>query len=165
MHPNARAQLRSELALLPDLFDLSSSSGDSSLLDQSTTSSLPANPSQRYARECVLSGEDLGANGENPVLELVDQGRHFMCLAAGSNTAAEVDSPAGSAAPGFISASGSGELPSPSGAEPVGADLLRAKCPAPPHRQLVRMCKRILGAHLLLTPRRLDPLRRLDPVR
>jgi hypothetical protein len=117
MQLNVGAQLWSELALLPDLFDLSSSFGYSSLPDQSIVSSFLANPSQRSAPNCVLSGEDSGTNDGNFALESVDQGRHFMCLAVGRNMKVEVDPPAGSAAPSPVSPSGSGELPLPSGTE------------------------------------------------
>jgi hypothetical protein len=74
MQLNVGAQLWSELALLPDLFDLSSSFGYSSLPDQSIVSSFLANPSQRSAPNCVLSGEDSGTNDGNFALESVDQG-------------------------------------------------------------------------------------------
>jgi hypothetical protein len=46
MHPNAGAQLRAELALLPNLFHSSSDLGDPISPDHNVDSSLPVNPSQ-----------------------------------------------------------------------------------------------------------------------
>jgi histone deacetylase 1/2 len=111
MHPNAGAQLRAELALLPDLFHSSSNYGDTYSPDNIVDSSLPANPSQHSARDYVISGENSGENCEDWAPTMVDSRQHFMCPPPGSNAAAEADLPAMTAA---ASSSGAGEPPSPS---------------------------------------------------
>jgi histone deacetylase 1/2 len=120
MHPNAGAQLKVELALLPDLFDSSSSCGGSFTPDQEADSSLPANPSSSCARDCTISSEILGESSAKLSQNTVLDGQHFMCPLAGDSAAAEGDLPAEPEAPDAVSPSGSGELLSPSTAAPVG---------------------------------------------
>jgi transposase InsO family protein len=108
LHPNAGAQLRAELALMPDLF-LSSSLGDTFSPDHSADSSLPSNPSQRSPRDCVVSGENLGENHGDIAPNSSEDRRHFMCLPPGSSTGGEADPPATSDGPAGASSSGNSD--------------------------------------------------------
>jgi transposase InsO family protein len=129
MHPNVGAQLKAELALLPDLFDPSSSCGGSFTSDQEADSSLPANPSSSCDRDCTGSGEKSGESSTKSSPHVVLDGQHFMCPPAGDSTATEGDLLAEPASPDAASPSGSGELLSPSTAAPGGHGSSVASAP------------------------------------
>jgi hypothetical protein len=65
LHPNAGAQLRAELTLLPDiLLNPTSTSEKTQVLDQCVSSSLPTNSSPNSTRELMTAGEtSIGTGG------------------------------------------------------------------------------------------------------
>lgn len=80
LHPNASAQLRDELALLPDiLMNPSCSSGGAQISDQRLFSLVPTNTSQLPGESVFDAAQELvgnpGKNGET----LVSKGQYFMC--------------------------------------------------------------------------------------
>jgi hypothetical protein len=88
LHPNAGAQLRKELSLLPDvLLNPSSKFGDAILLDQHNLDSMSTNPPCSAIVPCIDTGENVMQNGE----DLVAGGRHSMCHLLGDNSGAPLD--------------------------------------------------------------------------
>jgi transposase InsO family protein len=106
LHPNAGAQLRTELALLPDLFH-SPSTGESFLPDHTVVSPLSSNPSQDCARACGVPGENSGENDGRSRLGAVKDQTGVICLPSGHCTGHEGDPPASSYLPAGVSSSGS----------------------------------------------------------
>lgn len=121
INPNVSAQLRAELALLPDLFD---SSRDSFSPNHDADSSVPSNTSQGSARDCVFTGENSGEKHEESEARAMKNRGHFMCLPPGSSADGEADPLTTSVSPAVASSLGTGELlsPAPGGGSFVAAD-------------------------------------------
>jgi hypothetical protein len=111
LHPNTSAQLRAEIALLPNsLQNPPSSLGDLYVPDQCVDSSLTADDSQNSARDLMNAGENLvsfGSNQENTRGNL-------MCSPSGGSTGFEVASPT------VVGHSPGGESTSSSRSVPLG---------------------------------------------
>jgi histone deacetylase 1/2 len=85
LHPNASAQLRAEIALLPDSLQNPFSSavsrpGDPYISDRHADSSLPANASQNFPQDSVNAGS-----------KIMQTGGDFMCFQPGSSAQLEAD--------------------------------------------------------------------------
>jgi histone deacetylase 1/2 len=103
MHPNAGAQLRAEIALLPDMLQNPSASRDTFTPDNAAISPSPTNPSQSSAGDLIHAGENL----EEFCSETVNSGRPFLCRSPGDSANLEGDSPGVVIVPVIESASGS----------------------------------------------------------
>ena len=107
LHPNAGAQLRADLTLLPDLFPSSNSSlGEAQMHDPCVSSSLPTNSVSSSAGDLQLAGENSDQNDGHMSLH----GPHLMCPPCGNSTGLEGDPPGayarvggGESAPGSAS--------------------------------------------------------------
>lgn len=76
LHPNAGAQLRSEIALLPEsLLNPNASFGSAILHDQHLSSRVSTNP----MRSSVHNMEDVRENLEENNSRPASSGRYFMC--------------------------------------------------------------------------------------
>lgn len=87
LHPNAGAQLRAEILLLPDSLKNSTSFGDANLHDQHDT-----NPASNMSPSSARSLEDAGTNRSNFDEETASNAaptaahpRYFMCFSGGNN--------------------------------------------------------------------------------
>ena len=111
LHPNAGAQLRAEIALLPpSLLPPSSTFGDAILLDQNSPDTVSTNPDSS-SPACPAPVEknpvEIDAQTTRPADdEPVRIRRHFMCFPGGDSTTIEDTSAAGTA-----TASSSGSVP------------------------------------------------------
>lgn len=95
LHPNAGAQLRAELTLLPDVLLNSSSVGVTSTPDHGLFSPVPANASQVPVEDVFGAEKNPSGNrAENGEGEKISN-RHFMCSRDGSSAGHEADSPDG----------------------------------------------------------------------
>jgi hypothetical protein len=87
MHPNAGAQLRAELRLLPDIL-LNPTYGSDNLLDPNVHSSVPTNASQGLFGDVLNAGENLEENDVGMGAHSGDQGDngglYRMCSLIGS---------------------------------------------------------------------------------
>ena len=130
LHPNAGAQLRAEIALLPDMLR-NPSAGDSILPDQNTGSSLPTNPSQDCARDLMHTG----ANSESTEQESAAGDRYFMCRNLADSTDPRADSPTSAVrGSGRTGGSASGRASSPSRLTVSGAPSAGSSAaPSVPH--------------------------------
>ena len=95
LHPNAGAWLRSELTLLPDVLNPSTSFGDASLLDQTVTNFVPTNASPSSPVVGDVTGTNVADSGE----EARENHHYFMCPPSGNTTGARsgADRPTASA--------------------------------------------------------------------
>jgi len=89
MHPNAGAQLRAELQLLPDIL-LNPTYGSGNLLDPNVRSSVPTNASQGLSGDVLNAGENLEGNNAGTGAPDGDQGEigtsYHMCSPVGGTT-------------------------------------------------------------------------------
>jgi hypothetical protein len=131
LHPNAGAQLRAEIALLPEHLS-NASSGESYLPGQNNESSLPSNPSSSCAGNSLNAGAHMEQT--DPESALVEH--HFMCVPTGDSTAVDADSPRpavrGTAAQERVSSLGAKvHLPSGSSTPPPVPHTDTAPVPVP----------------------------------
>jgi hypothetical protein len=103
MHPNAGAQLRAEIALLPNMLQNPSASRDAFTPDNAAVSPSPTNPSQSSAGDLMHAGENLEKFGS----KTVNSGRPVLCRSPGDSANTEGDSPGAVVVPVAESASGS----------------------------------------------------------
>lgn len=110
-HPNAGAQLRAAIALLPpSLLPSSSTFGDAILLDQGSLDTVSTNPSSS-SHACPASTEtNSTAFGQETAAQSADEPvlphPYFMCASGGDNAPIEADPPSG--ADGLAGGSNSG---------------------------------------------------------
>jgi hypothetical protein len=107
LHPNAGAQLRGEIALLPDSFlnpppSMPSSHGELHVLGHRDGSPLSTNDSQRSVRDLVNTGENSGQIRAR-------MGHDFMCLSSRDSASIEDAPPSVAAETGGVSTSGISE--------------------------------------------------------
>lgn len=117
LHPNAGAQLRAAIALLPpSLLPASSTFGDAILLDQGSLDSVPTNPPSS-SRACPVSTEKNSTAFDDAMAaqtagEQVLPHPYFMCPPGGDGAPAKADPPDGADSP--VGGSNSGSAPASS---------------------------------------------------